>query len=160
MSVYGLVGISLPMQSLVSIFDFGLSATISRELARRTGHPSDGATISDLARTLETVYWAFTLTVGAVLWISAEWLSLHWFKVSSDVSAQELTTALRYGIVAVVFQLPVGFYSSGLVGLQRQILNNIVYVACSALKLLGGVTVAIVTTGDAISFFAWQLFAS
>src|SRR5204862_7047729 len=42
----------------------------------------------------------------------------------------------------------------------RQSLNNIVYVACSALKLLGGVTVAIVTTGDAISFFAWQLFAS
>jgi len=158
-AAYGLVGVSLTLQSIVSLFDFGLSATLSREVARRTGNPRLVADVAGVARRLEVIYWGFAILVGLLLWLAAAWISQHWLR-ATEIQPVVMTRALRFALLAVTAQLPVGFYAAGLVGLQRQVLNNVLYVATTFLRLIGGAFVAVASNGDVVAFFAWQSGAS
>ncbi|MBW1819154.1 MAG: oligosaccharide flippase family protein, partial [Deltaproteobacteria bacterium] len=54
---YGLVGFYASLKAVSSIFDFGLSTTLNREVARYTGSLEGQGFVSDTIRTLEVVYW-------------------------------------------------------------------------------------------------------
>src|SRR5207248_46153 len=59
---WGVVGIFISLQSFCVLLDFGLAATLTRELARLSAQKDKAQEMRDLVRTLELIYWA-----GAVL---------------------------------------------------------------------------------------------
>ena len=62
---YGIVGFIATLQTLFSVLDFGLSSTLTRELAGDTSRNKSAS--APLLRTASTVYWCLALVIGACL---------------------------------------------------------------------------------------------
>jgi len=72
---YGLLAFVASIQVLFSIFDFGLSPTITRELAKDT---SQGAVRAlGLIRSLSLIYWPIGFALGAALFGASGWMATH-----------------------------------------------------------------------------------
>jgi O-antigen/teichoic acid export membrane protein len=151
---YGLLGFWLLMQTVLSLFDLGLGATLVREFADANDEQGGGDRRRDLLRTLECLYWAVAiiLTVGMLLsahWIAERWLHLRVFPVA------EVARAIGWMALALGLQYPGALYSSGLAGLQSQGRMNLLQMAGNGARYGGGVAI-LLWRADPIWFFCTQ----
>lgn len=151
LEAYGLVGFIATLQIVFGICDFGLSSTVTRELA---SDRSPGATGSRaLVRTATSVYWALTLLVGVTLIWAAKPLAGAWFK-SGGLERTVLEQGLEAVAVFLCLRWPVALYTGILGGLQRMDLLNLVKASSISLRLLGGIGVLLVWRDVAV-FLLW-----
>jgi len=156
---YGLVGIYMTLQAMFLLLDMGLSVTLNREMARLSVLPQQGQEMRNLARSLEVIYWSMALLIGIVLVISAPFLSYHWVK-AGQLSPRVIERALRVMGMAMAFQWPVALYSGGLMGLQKQVLLNIINSCISTVRSVGAVFVLWLISPTIQAFFSWQVICS
>jgi O-antigen/teichoic acid export membrane protein len=155
MEAWGLVGFYLTLQAALQVLDFGLSPTVSRELARFSAQPDKAADARDLVRTLEVGYWAIGLAIGLAVTLAAPWLALHWLRPASlptKVVVQGVTLA---GVV-LALQWPLSFYQGGLVGLQRQVALSVLQVSIATLRATGAVAVLWFVSPTILAYLIWQ----
>lgn len=116
---YGLIGFFSSIQALATILDFGLGATLIRELARFGNNPEQKNVVSDMVWTFELSYIAVAVLIGVAVGCLSPLLVQYWVKLNTidSGSAQE---ALILGGVALAMQWPAGLYGSGLAGLHKQ----------------------------------------
>jgi len=156
---YGLVGVFSILTALVNLFDFGLSATVNRELARRTAQNAGTDETRDLVRTLEVIYWSIGAALAVAVLAGAGLLASHWVRAGSlPVPVIRTSIALMAGVLAL--QWPLSFYGGGLLGLQRQALWNGLVAGGATLRALGAVFVLSRVSNTIVAFFVWQLAAS
>jgi O-antigen/teichoic acid export membrane protein len=156
---YGLVGIFSILTALVNLFDFGLSATINRELARRSAQNAGAAETRDLVRTLEVIYWSIGAVLGLAVLGASGVLASHWVRAGSlSIPTVRTSIALMAGVLAL--QWPLSFYGGGLLGLQRQGLWNGLVAGGATLRAVGAVVVLDRVSNTIVAFFVWQLVAS
>jgi O-antigen/teichoic acid export membrane protein len=156
---YGLVGIFSILSALVNLFDFGLSATINRELARRTAQNAADPDTRDLVRTLEVIYWSIGAALAIVVLAASGVLAAHWVRAGSiSIPTVRTSIALMAGVLAL--QWPLTFYGGGLLGLQRQALWNGLVAGGATLRAVGAVVVLARVSNTIVAFFVWQLVAS
>jgi O-antigen/teichoic acid export membrane protein len=60
----------------------------------------------------------------------------------------------------LTFQWPLGFYAGGLLGLQKQVLCNLLNIIWSTLRFAGGVLVLWLISPTILAFFEWQIVVS
>ena len=156
---YGLVGIYASLQAMCVLLDMGLSATLTREMARLSVLPDREQEMRDLVRSLEVIYWFVAVFVGMAVIAAAPFISHHWVK-AGQLSPDAIQQALRIMGFAMVLQWPASFYSGGLIGLQRQVLLNAVKMGVSTLRGTGAVLVLWLVSPAIQVFFAWQVFVS
>jgi len=159
MEAYGLVGFSLALQATVHLLEFGLSATINRELARYSVRPDRADEARDLARTLETVYWIIGLGIGVCLYGCAPWLSAHWIRTET-LPIETVTHAVAMMGMSIAFQWPIGLYSGGMMGLERQVALNGLVALLGTIRGLGAVLALWLIAPTITVFFAWQIAIS
>ena len=152
---YGLIGFIATLQIVFTMFDLGLSSTVTRQIAsdRSPGHRDS----SDLLRTATTIYWGFAVIVGASLAALSGFIAGHWFKTYALSSAD-----VEHGLYAITLFLaarwPVALYSGVLSGLQRMDVLNIVKTATSSLRLIGGICVLLMWPD--LTLFLWWTAAN
>ncbi|HYL35384.1 MAG TPA: oligosaccharide flippase family protein [Bryobacteraceae bacterium] len=152
---YGLVGFFSSAQLLLAFFDFGLGATLNRELAMASVTRSLVQNVRHLARTLESIYWSVALILG-VAWIAlAPWLSHSWIHAKQIAPGQVQWAITLMGLV-LIFQWPFNLYLSGLMGMQHQVLANAVLMVVATLRSFGAVAALWVFTPTVRVFFTWQ----
>lgn len=125
---YGLVGLFVTLQSIFIVLDLGIGATICRELARLNAEAAATRTQRDLVFTLQAVYWLIALLIGGIVFTLAPVVARHWIRAQS-ISAETVTTCIRIMGAAIALRFPFGFYQGGLLGLQRQVLFNMLAAA-------------------------------
>ncbi len=76
---FGVIGFFVALQSLFSILDLGLSATLTRELAVRS-QTNLAYETRDLVRTLEWIYWPMGGVIALAVWGGAQFLAEHWLR--------------------------------------------------------------------------------
>lgn len=156
---YGLVGLSLTLEALFAFLDFGLSTAINREIARNVAAGLPPQANRDLLRTFEVLYWPIGIVILGVLIASSGWIASNGLN-PSDLSE----SAIQFSLVVLAFSLavrwPVSMYSGVLRGLQVQVLQNVVVVAGSAVRVLGGVATVVWISPTIQAFFVSQLIAS
>src|SRR6185295_17805806 len=123
--VYGLLGVFMSLGALLSLLDLGLSATFSRELARLSTVEDSEQESRDLVRTFETVYWGIGILIGIAVVVMAPLIAEYWIN-SSGVDGETVERALMIMGMSIAFQWPGSIYSGGLMGLQRQVVLNII----------------------------------
>ncbi|HEY6953545.1 MAG TPA: polysaccharide biosynthesis protein, partial [Bacteroidota bacterium] len=64
---YGLIGFYTVMQAVLQVLDFGLSPTMTRELARLSSLDGKGKEMRDFVRTLEFGYWVIGILIFAFI---------------------------------------------------------------------------------------------
>ena len=156
---YGLLGVFATLQALFGLLDMGLSATLSREVARLSVVPNKAHEMRDLVRTLEVIYWGVAVLLGVGVTLLAPLIANHWVQ-AKNLAPDTIRQAIIIMGIAIAFQWPIGFYSGGLLGLQRQVLFNAVTVGIATLRGAGAVLLLWLVSPTVQAFFVWQVFIS
>ncbi|MEN8215665.1 MAG: hypothetical protein ABFS56_04680 [Pseudomonadota bacterium] len=75
----------------------------------------------DLVRTLEIIYWAIAILICVTVISLAPFIADYWIK-AENLSVDTVQQSVVLLGIAIAFRWPLGFYSGGLIGLQRQVL--------------------------------------
>src|SRR6185295_10449644 len=95
---YGLVGFLVFTQGIVQLLDFGLSPTISREVARCTAQ-GDLPSASQLLRTLAVVFWATAALILVCLVAAAPLIAERWLNTATLPRETVASAAALIGVV-------------------------------------------------------------
>ena len=156
---YGLIGLFMTMQALFMLLDMGLGATVNREMARLSVLPDKAQEMRDLVRSLEVIYWCIAVLIGMAVMALSPFIAGYWVR-PKQLSPEVIQQAILIMGLAIAFQWPVSFYSGGLMGLQRQVLLNIVNTVVAAIRWCGAVLVLWLVSPTIYAFFLWQILVS
>ena len=156
---YGLIGFFTILQTCLILMDMGIAPTLNREMARFSSGARNPLSICNLLRSLEIIACLISLVIAAVIYGSSDWLSKNWVntdKLSQDVVAQAI------GIIGIVIALRFmeGIYRGTILGLERQVLFNIVNIILSTIRAVGAIIVLDLVSPTIESFFIWQMVIS
>ena len=156
---YGLVGLFAMILAVLAPLDAGLGTSAGRELAALSASGESAREMRDVVRTLEVVYWSIAAVAGALLAVLAPVLATRW------VNAERLSTeAVHMAIVAmaaaITAQWPISLYSGALMGLEKQVLLNVLNGAAATFRGLGAVAVLLFISPTIVAFFVWQVIAT
>ena len=156
---YGLIGIFATLLALFGLLDMGLSSTLNREMARLAVQDDKAQEMRDLVRTLEIPYWAMGLLISLIVIAASQFIAYRWVNAENLAPRTVQTAMILIGFVTL-FQWPIGFYSGGLRGLQRQVLLNGINVVMATFRGLGAVLVLWLVSSTVEAFFSWQIVVS
>jgi O-antigen/teichoic acid export membrane protein len=141
MDGYGVVGFIATLQMAFTAFDFGLSSTVARELARDSSLNKRDS--NHLLQTATAVYWCIAIIMGLTIAIFSGDIARRWFDAGS---LDPLLLEQSVLIIAVYLALrwPVALYVGVLTGLQRMDWLNAVKVSVFSIRLIGGVAVLLI----------------
>ncbi|NJL11265.1 MAG: oligosaccharide flippase family protein [Calothrix sp. SM1_7_51] len=152
---YGLIGAFYAVTSFIGLLDLGLGVTISREVAVRQAVPEKQATIPDLLRTTEIIYWSVSIVIVLMMAFLAEPIATGWINfenldlntVKHTVTILGLTVAIRWAITP---------YRGTLMALEKQVQVNILEGALRTFKEFGALAVLLKISSTIIAFLLWQ----
>ncbi len=156
---YGLIGIFGVLQAWLVLLDVGLRPALGREMARFTGGAHSAEWIRDLLRTVEVVVGLVAVAVAASVAWAAPWLARNWVTLKT-LDFPTVTQAFVMMGVVTALSFVGDIYSSCLVGLQRQVLENIVSGVAAVVRGLGAIGVMVWVSPTIGAFFAWQCLLS
>lgn len=155
--VYGLLGVFMSLNALLSLLDMGLSTTLNRELSRLSALENSEQESRNLVRTFEVAYWGIGILIGIAVIILAPLITKYWIN-SSSIGSEIVEQALIIMGASIAFQWPGAIYSGGLMGLQRQVVLNVIRSVMVTAQHGGAVLVLLFISPSIISFFLWQSF--
>ena len=152
---YGLIGIFALLQAWLALLDMGMRPALGREMARFTAGAHNAQSIRDLLRSIELIGIAIAGGIALGIWAASGWLASHW------VTAKHLpvgVVAHAFAVMGVVtaLQFIQSIYVSSIVGLQRQVLQNIVTSITATVRGLGAVALLAWVSPTIGAFFLWQ----
>lgn len=152
---YGLIGIFAILQAWLGLLDMGMKPALGREMARFIGGAHNPQSIRDLLRTIEIIGVAIAAVVALGIWAASGWLATDWLTAQNlpvDVVARAF--AVMGAVTALSFIESI--YVSSIVGLQRQVLQNVVISIMATARGLGAVGVLVWVSPTIDAFFIWQ----
>lgn len=156
---YGLVGLLWTLQSVAGVLDFGWGMAANRELARLSASPDNAGAMRALVARLSRSYLLCAAGVGAAAWFVAPWFGEAWLR-PRELSAAEVGYALRWMGVVVALQIPIAFFSSCVLGLQRAVPLSVVRCASLAIGFPGAVALLSLGPPTIDRFLAAQVVAA
>lgn len=156
---YGLVGFFATLTSVIGLLDLGIGATMTRELARRSVDSDQENSQRDLVRTLELIYWGLALLAGLLIYLCSSFIANSWVN-SENISSSNIVSAIQLMGISLAFQFPMSLYQGGLMGLQRQVLVNIINIILSTFRGGGVILVLWLVAPNIVVFFQWQVLTS
>lgn len=154
---YGLIAFYLILQSVLLLLDFGLGATVNREVARYSGlrERADASVFAAFVVTLERWYWVLGIIVGIALFFALPAISNWWLRPEHLSPGDIAESARVFGLLALL-QWPGIFYQSALMGLQRQVVLNVIQMPFAALASIGGVIFIWLGPRSVAALIGWQ----
>jgi len=156
---YGLVGFFATLTSVLGLLDLGIGATMTRELARRSVGGGQQNEQRDLVRTLEIIYWGLSIIAGLLIYFGSSSIASSWIK-SEKIPSSSIVSAIQLMGISFAFQFPMSLYQGGLMGLQRQVLVNIITIVVSTFRGGGAILVLWLVAPNVVVFFQWQVLTS
>ncbi len=149
---YALIAFYAVLLTFASLADVGLSTTFSREAAR----VDDPAELVDVLASMERLLLCTTLLIGTALLAAAPLVADVWLNDVRQIERSAVVASLQLMALTILPQMAMAFYSAGLMGLQRQVSNNVVQSIYIAVR--SGLVVPLLWwQPDPILFFGWQL---
>ncbi|MBI2966885.1 MAG: oligosaccharide flippase family protein [Bacteroidetes bacterium] len=157
---YGLIGVFMSLQVIFSVLDGGLGSALTKEIAQRSSYPAVKENkIGDLVKTLGTIYWMVAVIAGVFAILISPLLAGYWVK-PVNLTYYDVVEVFILLSMSLIFLLPSGFYSGGLIGLQKHLTLNILKVIFALVKNGGAVVVLIFSSEKLITFFTWNLIVN
>lgn len=152
---YSVIAFSILIAGAVMIFDLGLSATMSREMARSDRDNWQRYKFIVSAERLYLLVILFFVFTG--MFLSAG--IAYSIDAGGSIDNQLLSLIIKIVIAEAGMQLFFRFYSSALMGLERQVEANAYTVAWSVLRN-GGAAMVLLALPDLFTFFVVQAVAT
>lgn len=155
---YGLVGFYAVLQSVLVMFDVGMSATLNREVARLSALDASDPKIATLVRTFEIVFWGIAIVIAGAVVAFAPLIGSRWIH-PDRMSTDAVIAGIRLMGLVTAVQFPIALYSGGLLGTERHVLLNTINASSSTLKGVGAIAVLAWISPSIEAFFLWQAIA-
>lgn len=156
---YGLVGFYVALLGVLMVADLGLTATLSRELARLSAEPGSAPQMRHLVRSIELIYIAISVLIMLLVLALAEPIALYWLK-PQNMPLETVERAVRMMGISIALHLPARIYLGGLMGLERQVLANAINVAVGVIRNAGAALVLWLVAPTSDAYFLWQVLSS
>jgi O-antigen/teichoic acid export membrane protein len=156
---YGLVGFYIMMQAWMQLLDMGMTPTLIRETARYRGGSISLLELRQLLRTLETVFFCFSLLgVLASFFFSSliakKWLNIEYLPIDT----------VRHSInligLAVILRWISSLYRGVVTGFEKLIWFSVYNIFISGVRFIAVLPVLLWINNDPQTFFAHQLLVS
>ena len=155
---YGLIGIFTLIQAWMQILDFGLSPTLSKEIASRDKKSSQN-TIRTLIRSLESIFIGIALIAGTEIITASDWISSEWLKLQEvPIETASLCIVIMGSIIAV--RWPISLYKSGINAYEHQVMQNIITFIIVTLRFPFTLILVMYGKLDITGYFITQLLIS
>lgn len=156
---WGLIGIFTLLLAIFSLLDMGISPTMTRELSKYTSQNKNINSINDLLKTIEIPYWVLSIIVFFVIYLSSSLITKYWIK-NANISPEVIKSSLFLIAIIIGLQLPIGFYSASLTGLQKQLNLNLINSFASLFRWGGAALILFISTPTIELYFYWQIISS
>lgn len=156
---YGLVGFYAVLQACLVLLDLGITQTLGREMARYTAGQRSAPSIGTLLRSIEWVGAAAAAILCAAIWLSARWLATQWVHAQT-LTIAEIENAIAMMALIIAMRLLEGLYRGGILGLQQQVLSNVLGAGLATLRWGGAAIIVVWGDPTITAFFAWQAAVS
>jgi O-antigen/teichoic acid export membrane protein len=158
LEAFGIIGFFSALQSAMVVFDFGLSATLTKKLAQLNDSRYERVSARNLMRSAEAIYFFIGLAVVILLWLLSGALSLNW-SLGKTYSYADITLVVLLAASSLAVLWPTALYSSALTGLNA-IKSLAIATSILALLRLGLSVLTAIQTLRLEYFFAAQLIGS
>lgn len=152
---YGLVGFYATLQAMFNLLDMGFSNTLKRELACSAKNVDGANESGDFLLTMQGIYLAVAIVACVSMLVVSPLLARHWLNTGKLSEAAVIQVIALFGVV-VATRMVYGFYSGGLLGLQKQVLYNWQDSMFVTVRAVGSVLVLWLVSPTVVSFFVWQ----
>jgi O-antigen/teichoic acid export membrane protein len=156
---YGLIGFYALIQASLTILDIGITPTLTREMARFTAGALSPESINDLLRSFEIISYCLAISIGLVVCFSSDWIATNWLKLD-QMQVETCSRAIMVMGGVVTLRLIEGIYRGSLLGLQKQVLYNVLNSLFATARALGAIAVLVWLTPTIDIYFAWQAIIS
>lgn len=156
---YGLVGFYASLQGVLMVADMGLTATLNRELARLSTSGDNAGLMRNTTRTIESIYCAVLVVVSLVVIGASHYIAYYWVNAKA-VDPQSVQAAVRLMGIAMSLQLMFSLYQGGMIGLQRQVQLNVIFVVMGIVRSVGVILALWLIAPTIEVFFIWQASAN
>lgn len=156
---YGLVGFYGTILGSMSLLDFGLTLTLNRELTKAIVNKTEASAIRNMVFTIECIYWLVGVSIAILIVCLSPIIASHWIK-AEQLPITVIKQAIMLMGVVIAFQWPISLYNGGLLGLEKQVTDNVIMVVMTAVRS-GGVILLLWLVGPTLKvFFIWQALSS
>ena len=155
---YGLLGFYITLQAILQVFDFGLTPTLNREMARLSSSSGEDSGARSFVRTIEFIYWPIGILLAIAILVAAPYISSHWIHAET-LSEQTIKEAIWLMSGLMMIQWPLALYFGGLMGTQKQVLVNGLQIGFSIFTDVGAILVLWLISPTITAFLKWQILA-
>lgn len=152
---YGLIGIFAVLTAWFSLLDMGMTPTLSREMAYFTGGHHSAQSIRDLLRTIEFIAFGVAALIAGSVAFGANWIARSWLQAET-LPVEVVTQAFALMGLVTALRFIETIYRSSIIGLQRQVLFNVVNSSLATIRGLGAIAVFAWISPTIQAFFIWQ----
>jgi O-antigen/teichoic acid export membrane protein len=156
---YGLIGLFSLLQACMSLLDMGMTPTLNREMARFTAGTYSSQSIRDLLRSIEIVALGIAIVVAGGVALGSTLIAKHWL-IAHTLSVEVVAQAITVMGMIIALRLIEAIYRSCIVGLQRQVLFNIINSFLATFRFGGAVVVLILISPTVEAYFIWHVLVS
>lgn len=151
---YAVINFYSVILTIMYFADAGLSATLNREIART----DNKFYLGTMLHTIERLYFYICLLIVLFISLFSGLIANNWLN-SQTIPSNDLKIYIILMGISVAFQLFTTLESSGLMGLEKQVLANGIQVSSSIFRS-AIVLIPLYFYPTLITFFVWQCFVN
>lgn len=149
---YSVISFTLIIAGIMAVLDSGLTATLSREFARKDQSLEEKDKIFN---TLETSYLLIVAFICIFIFCLSDFIAINWLNLK-NMNSNKVSLFIKIIGFEIGFQMLFRFYMGGLLGFEQQIKANFFQVGWGIFRN-GLVVLAIYFVSSLEVFFIWQL---
>ena len=153
---YGLVGLFVSLQAMISFLDMGLSTTTNREVAIGLNTADKSQRTRNLVLTFEALYIAISLFIALGIYFISNWLASDWIK-TVELSVNTVRFAVIVFGVTLAIRWPLALYNGILQGSENQVLYNILSVVLAVMRFGGSIVIVVFVSSTILAYLLWLL---
>jgi len=154
--MYGVVGFYAILQGILIFTDAGLTATLRRELAKGSEKTQSRHDKFKIFRSIEFVYFIIVSFIIISVFFFADFIVQNWLNIE-DLDSIQTKNGIQIMGAALGLNFLSRLYQGGLLGLEKQVLSNVLQITWGALKNGGVILALIFIDKNLIVFFSWQM---
>jgi O-antigen/teichoic acid export membrane protein len=130
---FGLVGIYVLLTNVLSILDFGLVSTVSRECAVSRGDVRASSRLIPVIRSAERVMLGIGFIAVVIFMLMSDYIALRWMNFTT-ASATAVVDCFRFIVASIVIRWLAGLYRGILNGFEEQLVTSGVNALTATLR--------------------------
>ncbi len=153
---YGLIAFFLQLQTVISLLDVGISATVSRNMTLFKASMLARIDFLNSSRSVECIFYVIGFAVVGCGLLMSEWMTHSWLEIE-DFEPITALHAVQMIVIVVALRWLQTFYRAIIFGAERIEWVSWFNILFSTVRIAGVIPFLYMGNGDVVDFFMFQI---